>query len=404
MEQERRRQRRRITAVAEEEPRSVHDVPDELLRLILLLLDSPIWLVRAACACRRWRRAVADGGRAFLRLAGSFHLPAVVGHYHVRSCRPFAFVSSPALPINGGRFSLDFIPAIKDWMVADYHGGLVLLRKLGGSLANLIIVCDPLTRRYQGTRHPSEKQLDQAYAAGAFLLDGEDGGISISNFRVLHCFHQGLRASVFVFVSTADGAGWRFLRQSTDAGDCCGHVAGRVDGSIYLGLATGKVKILDKSSLEFSDVDLPIRIDRSKLPSGSAFTVVHGAGPNPTSPPTTWIIHVHGDALEFFRLVRGGGAWVLEHSIPQLSEATRGLPGCHKVLKWRAVDVIAGGTGIAVVSARAGYKRGWLFSVDMGTKELQVVPEDRIKAYHRTTRTFTYMLPWPRSVLACLPP
>ncbi|RLM99994.1 hypothetical protein C2845_PM06G33970 [Panicum miliaceum] len=169
------------------------------------------------------------GASGFLRLAGSFHPPAVVGHYHARSCRPIAFVPSPALPIDGGRFSLDFLPAIKDWEVADCHGVLVLLRELGSSLANLIIVCDPLTRRYQGIRHPSEKQLDQAYAAGAFLLDGEDGDISISNFRVLHRFHQGLRASVFVFVSTAAGAGWRFLRQSTDAGDCSGHVAGRVD-------------------------------------------------------------------------------------------------------------------------------------------------------------------------------
>ena len=121
MEREHRRQPRRIKTAAEEEPRSVHDVQDDLLRLILLRLDSPLWLVRAACACRRWRRAMADGGRAFLRLAGSLHPPAVVGHYHVHRCRSIAFVPSPPMPpIDVGRFSLDFLPhAKKDWEVAD---------------------------------------------------------------------------------------------------------------------------------------------------------------------------------------------------------------------------------------------------------------------------------------------
>ena len=153
---------------------------------------------------------------------------------------------------------------------------------------------------------------------------------------------------MFVFVFTADGAGWRFLRQSTGDADCWGHVAGRVDGSTYVGSAAGKVKVLDNASLEFSDVALPwlsIPIDASKLPYGSTFTVVHGAGPNPTSPPTTWITHVHGDgeALEFFRLVRdgGGGAWVLEHSrgdaqaAPWLQRGPRvDRGGCHRRRHW----------------------------------------------------------------------
>jgi len=261
------------------------------------------------------------------------------------------------------QFSLDFLPhAKKDWEVADCHGGIVLLRELRGSPPNLI-VCDPLARRYQRIRRLSEKQLGlgHVYAANAFLVDGEDGGgISISNFRVLHRVHQILLTWVFVFVSTADGAGWRFLRQSTGDGDYWGHVAGRVDGSTYVGLATGKVRVLDNASLEFSDVGLPIPI--VTLLYGSAFTVVHGAGPNPTSPPTTWIIHArcYGEALEFFCLVRGGGggAWVLEHSIPQLAEAMRRLlRGRSEALGWTAVDVIAGGTGIAVVSARDGNNR-----------------------------------------------
>ncbi|CAN6343852.1 unnamed protein product [Urochloa humidicola] len=394
------RQRRRIAA-EENEPRTttiVHDVPDDLLRQILLRLDSPLWLVRAACSCKLFRRAVAAGGRAFLRLAASLHPPVVVGHYHESSVCPTAFVpSSPAPPIDGSRFSLDFLPCnVTNWEVADCHGGLVLLRDYFGPLQGLI-VCDPLTRRYHGIPHPPDERAGFSFS----LLDGDDD-ISVSNFRVLCRFQRA--PHVCFFFSTASGCGeWRFLRQSADhGGDYVGHVAGRVDGSLCLGLATGSVKVLDNTSLEPSDVDLPIHIDTSRSPYGSAFTVIHGAGRDPTSSATTWMVHVYGEELEFFRRVCGGrgGEWVLEHSIPKLSEAARGLLGCpEKRLEWAVVNVIAVGTGIAVLQARDRGDRKWLyFSVDMDTKELKVVPNED---YRWTRQTFTYTLPWRQFLRAC---
>ncbi|CAL4905105.1 unnamed protein product [Urochloa decumbens] len=346
------RQRRRITAAKEEKPRrtSIHDIPDDLLRQILLRLDSPLWLVRAACASKPLHRAVITGGHAFLRIAASLHPPAVVGHYHDRNVRRITFVpsSSPAPPIDGGRFTLDFLPSHVTVTVADCHGGLILLHNDFGSLPSLI-VCDPLTR------------------------------------RVLYQFYKALHLHVCVF-STADGDGRRFLRQSV----YMGHVAGRVDGSLYLGFSTGNVKVLDNASLELSEVDLPIHIDTSKRPYKSAFTVGHGAGGrNPISPATTRIVHLHGEDLEVFRRVRGGGdgEWVLEHSIAKLSEASRGLvAGCCPEMKveWTVVIVVAVGTGIAVLSAWDRTERKWLFSVDMGTKELKAVPNK--EDYRGTTQ------------------
>ncbi|CAN6343858.1 unnamed protein product [Urochloa humidicola] len=380
--------RRRTTA--EESRTTIYDVPDDLLRQILLRLDSPLWLVRAACASKPLRRAIIAGGRAFLRLAASLHPPIIVGHYHDRSIGRIAFVPSPLPPpVAAGRFSLDFLPrdvtTTAYWEVSDCHGGLVLLRERYNYPPS-IIVCDPLTRRYQGIPHPPvEKWVPYAFT----LLDGDDGDISISSFRVLYHSHQTSR--VCVFSTAGGGAGaWHFLMRESPAGGgggggymYMGHVAGRVDGSLYLGFSTGKVKVLDNASVELSEINLPISIDTSKPPNRSAFTVVHGAGRNRTSPATTRIVHVHGEDLEVFRRIRGGGGgddWVLEHNIPKLSEAARALLGCRpadKRLEWTVVSVISIGNGIAVLSARNRSVRKCLFSVDMDTKE----------DYSRTRRT-----------------
>jgi hypothetical protein len=93
--------------------------------------------------------------------------------------------------------------------------------------------------------------------------------------------------------------------------------------------------------LEFSEVYLPIRVKKSRFDFDySTFAVVHGDSPS--------IVHVRGDDLELFRRIPKSGEWVLEHSIPGLSEATRGLPGYPEHSRWMAVDVIAGGTRLAV--------------------------------------------------------
>jgi hypothetical protein len=111
------------------------------------------------------------------------------------------------------------------------------------------------------------------------------------------------------------------------------------------------------------------------------------------------IVHVHGQTLELFRQVRGSGEWVLQHRIPELSRATRGLPGYpdHKRFWWQMVEVIAGGTGFAILSAWVsdrGTSMTWLFSFNVDTMELQAVTNEA--AYCGKTVTSTYTLPSPR--------
>ncbi|TVU49075.1 hypothetical protein EJB05_00366, partial [Eragrostis curvula] len=111
---------------------SVDDVPDDLLEQILLRLDFPIFLIRAASTCKRWRGVIVSGdnGGAFLHRARSLHPPTVAGHYHTPGHwnSPIEFIPtwSPVLPIADSRFSLG---EFSQWQVSDVHAGLVLLRQ-----------------------------------------------------------------------------------------------------------------------------------------------------------------------------------------------------------------------------------------------------------------------------------
>lgn len=170
---------------------------------------------------------------------------------------PTAFVPSSTRPavLRTGRFrSFDFLPPGKTrWEVADCHGGLVLLRE--PSRRPDLIVCNPLTKLYQGILRPRGMYFERAY-----LLDGDadGGGISTSNFRVFYMFvnSQGPRACVF---SMAEAGDWRVLDTlGKDVGDFKGaHLAGRLDGRLCMGVRNGRVMVLDNVSLEFSQLDLP---------------------------------------------------------------------------------------------------------------------------------------------------
>ncbi|KAK3140231.1 hypothetical protein QOZ80_5AG0397900 [Eleusine coracana subsp. coracana] len=330
------------------------DLPDDVLHRILLRLDSPLWLIRVASVCKRWRRAVAgdDGGASFLRLARSLHPPAVVGRYHNRfGPSPIDFVPSSPPHAKPSRFSsLGFLPVAdaSKMTVIDCHGGLILLADHNHNSPGFM-VCDPLTRRHRVIGvPPNEPGLDYCFLAYLFLLNGEDGNISISNFR----------RDAAAGDLNKDHSGGR-------------HLAGRIDGSLYIGLKNCSILVLDNASLEFSEVDLPTRISLEKNSddiAASSFRVVHGAGDHPSSPPTSRIVHARNKELEVFRREHhGSGKWVLEHSsvIPLLSYVDTPL-------QFEIVDVIADGTGFFMLAPRLTY-------CETDTLE----------------RTFTVTLPWP---------
>ncbi|XP_040383507.1 uncharacterized protein LOC102721107 [Oryza brachyantha] len=401
---------------------TVDDVPDHLLEDILLRLGpSSACLVRAAYACRRWHRVVTGEGflDAFRDRHGERH--HVAGHYHTVEAHhdsasavlpgggTSVFVPSPSLAgVDGGRFSLDFLPENDDggdsrWEIADSRGGLLLLTKkkrpyayhavddLRFSFSDLI-VCEPLTRRYQGILCPAD--LRGYSCLGVFLLDGDEtggGGISMSNFRVIcglydrHRWYDNVNFGaplVCVFSSGSDGGGWRLPKSAVADdiqlpvrfGDLSLSFVGRANGYLYWGIdhGDGAVLVLDECTTEFSFLTFPESIMESY--HHRTFRIIAGAD------GATRVVRVIANELKVFRQLagsssRGGGhdeSWVLEKLV-RLPEATRGLRGHKERYFQQNGAMIVGQNGAMIVAANTAYVlltpavKKWLFSVELET-------------------------------------
>lgn len=127
-------------------------IPDDVLQRVLLRLESPICLLRAASTCKQWRRMVTDAG--FLRRLCALHKPPVAGCYYNRNLffRPRFEPSPLAAAVDGSYFSLDFLPSnnVSYWRIRDSRGSLLLVDRHDSKDGSVdMIVCEPLTWRYQ---------------------------------------------------------------------------------------------------------------------------------------------------------------------------------------------------------------------------------------------------------------
>ncbi|CAN6204169.1 unnamed protein product [Urochloa humidicola] len=399
---------------------SVHDLPDHLLELIFLRLDSCAGVVRAASACRRWCRVLAGAGFAsrFGSLRGGRGgAPLLAGHYHTvdtffdRSAAASrampVFLPSPGMAgVDPGHFSLDFLPDSTSWELADSRGGLLLLFKKNTAqaswtgyryLPDQLVVCEPSTRRHQGILSPPYLQLGKCI--GLFLLDGDgdttgsSGGggrrIGMSSFRILAVLHE--------FRPWADG-GWRVLPESAAAfdGDTAvvpDHVeqisfAGRVGGSAYwaIGQEHGAMLVLDVATAAFSVVTLPEHLLRPH--DRYNFRVVGGGG-------ALRVVRLLENELKIFAQRRSGGdEWVIDNLV-RLPEATRGLPGHEDRFFQENEAIIVSAEDMHVLVTPQ--EKTWLFSVDLDTMEVERAQERN--KYSGTA--FPYELPWPPAVLMC---
>ncbi|BAT07462.1 Os09g0323400 [Oryza sativa Japonica Group] len=244
------------------------DLPDDLVELILLRLASTVYLIRAASTCKQWRRIVAAADAGFLRRFRSLHAPAIAGYYYnsekftsFAPSSPSASASAPA--IDDSHFSLDFLQVIvqdivdgsrpqssSSWRIMDSRGSLLLLDFAGSHPddgVRSLLVCEPLTRRYQWVVPPSAGrgfggggcEFSRAYLADGAEADEAGGRVGMSNFRVvyeLYHHHHGVSAAVFTF-TTGGGAqlSWEEKAIGNIAGSSsCMHVLGHAGGSWYL--------------------------------------------------------------------------------------------------------------------------------------------------------------------------
>ncbi|KAM0855316.1 hypothetical protein ACQ4PT_049844 [Festuca glaucescens] len=389
-------------------PTSVHHLPDHLLELVLLRVGSSLALLRAAFTCKSWRSIIAD--TAFLRRFRPFHEPHVAGHYHI--VHPIShdklppdgnnqvFVPDTAMAnaLNRRHFALDFLPDL-DWELGDSRGGLLLLyrrniRRHPELLFPDMIVCDPLTRRYQGIL--SWKEMYQARCLGLFLLDGvaaddtDSSYISMSNFRVVVVVYGTPTASVFT--SGSDGS-W----QENAAGS--GGVpipefhlisfVGRVGPSLYWRMeGEGVVLALDETTMEFSLVTFPYTVvgwpDES-----SAFRVIGG---HRVDLRVVRIINKRD--LAVFAQLQGSGEWVIEKLV-RLPQATCRLLGYGETYSQRPAKIVTANMRYILVKPREDVS--WIVSVDLQTLEVEWAHERNNYA----GAAYPYELPWPPALQAC---
>ncbi|RLN33872.1 hypothetical protein C2845_PM03G21790 [Panicum miliaceum] len=189
-----------------------HDaLPDAVLELVLLRLDSPLWLLRASLTCRHWRRIIASD--AFLARHGA--PPVIAGSYYNQggSARPSfeLSLSFAAAALDCRHFTLDFVP--------------------GGDGKSSWTVIPSLT--------PPPSPSVSYWSATAVLLDGGGGGGSYSeesggivgmcNFRVLFLVEDDgndIRACMF----TSGSSSWREMSIVTPRAP---HLVGVAAGQRY---------------------------------------------------------------------------------------------------------------------------------------------------------------------------
>ncbi|CAD6225296.1 unnamed protein product [Miscanthus lutarioriparius] len=431
-------------------PTSVNDLPDELLDAVLLNLGSPLHLIRAAATCRRWRRAIADAG--FLARSRALHgAPPVAGRYYVTdrlppnasgrwgrpAKKPAAFVPSSPAVVDAGHFSLDFLyvpPVDGDRARTMYYNCSSRIRHSArtmyyncsirirhsrsreiidsrGSLLLLtsgpwdpwrwspdFIVCEPVTRRYQGIARPAD--LSHLWYLSAFLLDGGGAGDAMSNFRVLSVLYERGRSHyqfcaprACMFTPGSDG-GWRISRHTMDDGVEVPdmqtiHFAGRTAGKVYWGMESSSVLVLDESTLKFSLLAFPAPMQWPNR--RTSFRVIGGVDGG----DTVRVVRMDGVDLVVFGQLLDSGEWVIERSI-SLRDATAELPGWKNWLFRLPASIVTADNTFMVLTPG---EKPWFFSVDLETMEVE---NDDVRNREVGPSSYPCALPWPPVLQACV--
>lgn len=198
---------------------TIHSLTDDLLLRIFLCLPSLATLVRAALACRAWRRAVVSSPD-FRRRFRELHPAPLLGFFF----EPPSPVQHPALPafpsflpvrrrerdlsvaLRGGDFFLTCLqqhPCMAhSWDILDCRGGYVLLCNVDQSSAQAMAVVNPLARQCRLFDYLHVDTFEGCHGTAAelnaCLLCSEEEPAS---FRVVHLAHDESRVRATVFSS-----------------------------------------------------------------------------------------------------------------------------------------------------------------------------------------------------------
>ncbi|KAL6623264.1 hypothetical protein ACP70R_033143 [Stipagrostis hirtigluma subsp. patula] len=374
----------------------MHAIPDELLELILLRLGSPVFLLRAASACKRWRRIVAGAG--FLGRFRSLNGPAAVAVGVFRQTRPPSFVRSSTL--NDRHFSLDFLPGGDatrpwPWRIMDSRGSLLLLDCLDPNGGQAMVVCEPATRRYR--RIAPISSFREHVVRDVFLLDGdgrEAGGgiIRVSNFKVLCVLYRCDRTSgrCYHHAGVLTPGKSRRKIEIKEAEDVI--FLGATSSSVYWHVGGGTMLALDRSRVELSSFALPNAED---FDDDRIFPILHlTLIASRRDGEARIIVSKGGGNLKVFARINGSGEWALEKNI-QLSVVAQGLKGYYPWYfdKPARISCIEATPTIKVTPWESF--GSWQFYLDVDTGKAELGSSSGVDT------TYPCELPWPPVMRAC---
>ncbi|CAL4898717.1 unnamed protein product [Urochloa decumbens] len=367
-----------------------HALPDDILELILVRLDSTACLIRASSTCKRWRRVVAGVG--FLRRFRSIHGPPIVAGTYDDGAR---FTPTPSSGIDGRHFSLDFLPGEQQ---APYKQDLV--------------ICDPLSRRYEiiapfyrATWFPHNK---------AFLLDGdssksssmamaEGGSIGLSNFRVICVAFTvgpgGGGYEAFVFTS-GSSCGWRTIRIHGQSNFRCFSLMGHSKGKIYWWVDGGMAVVVDRETADLASFVLRDGVEGF---GDGSYEATVTTGRNGEARIAVRRIYRGNDYVKVFaarqqELAARGIEWALEKTIRLPAAATPGgqwHDGCWSFSKAQTLAAAScrrKGTVFVRLPAE-----GLLLALDLDSETIE--PESALSKFG-----YPVELPWPPVLRACRQP
>ncbi|RLN25101.1 hypothetical protein C2845_PM07G14850 [Panicum miliaceum] len=214
------REARQTTAVVTH----ISSLPDDIVREIFLRLPSLATLVRAACACRAWRRAVSSS-LAFRCRFRALHQALLLGVFFDRE-RGDLPVFAPAkrrsdpdvlAALRGGDFCLTTLMEEVDdkvplgWRPVDCRDGYLVLVNSATASRNLIDVVNPLARQRPEYIGMPTLDDDTALTADLHLLSSDEDPMS---FRLVYLFHDMSRtraSRVRVAVFSSETWDWRVL-------------------------------------------------------------------------------------------------------------------------------------------------------------------------------------------------
>ncbi|CAN6217324.1 unnamed protein product [Urochloa humidicola] len=266
-------------------------IPDEVLELIFVRVASPNCLVRSASVCKRWLAVVSNAG--FLHRFRSVHGPVTAAgvykderwlHSAETNIDPYLPKFVPLQPS-----PLDFLPGSGTrpwaWRIRDSRGGLLLLDKglgycPGFSFGDMMIVCEPATRRYQRIAvHAAFPDCAFHGVECAYLADGEEGGGNgLLNFRLVlllttYCSNHGCGRRLHAAVLMPGGGSWRKVCIDQQQMSL---MVGLTKGCVYWYAGGRTVVALDRSTAEISSFVLPDIQDWDSFAAADAMAVAAG--------------------------------------------------------------------------------------------------------------------------------